>query len=129
MMKAPYWPGGESAGKSGTSPTHFVPSHAMPGRVGSHGLPCASAEARLYMMRRLAGHQNVQSGYMSQPVGSPGASIAFHFHGIWRSELVNLPSVSANPPQGSWNTSVWICDVGGPPYSLGAFQKVAVSIW
>ena len=33
----------------------------MPTRVGSHGLPCASAEARLYMMRRLAGQLNAQS--------------------------------------------------------------------
>ena len=70
MMNAPYWPGGESGGKSGTSPTHFVPFHAMPGRVGSQGLPFASAEARLYMMRRLAGHENVQLGYMPRPVGS-----------------------------------------------------------
>ena len=61
-------------------------------------------------------------------LAAPGASIAFHFHWIWRAELVKLPSVSANPPQGSWNTSVWIRDGSGPPYSLGAFQKVAVSI-
>ena len=60
---------------------------------------------------------------------SPGASSAFHFHWIWRAELVKLPSVSANPPQGSWKTSVGIRDASGPPYCLGAFQKVAVSIW
>ena len=35
---------------------------------------------------------------------------------------------SHRPEQGSWNTSVLICDVSGPPYCLGAFQKVAVSI-
>ncbi len=60
---------------------------------------------------------------------SPGGSSAFHFHVIQRAELVKLPSVSAKPEQGSWNTSVSIFDESGPPYSLGAFQKVAVSIW
>ena len=59
----------------------------------------------------------------------PGGSSAFHFHCSQRAELVKLPSVSAKPEQGSWNTSVWICEESGPPYSFGAFQKVAVSIW
>src|ERR1051326_2128392 len=55
---------------SGTSPTHFSPFQTIPGRVGSHGFPSASAEARLYMMRRLAGHENPQLGYTPSPVGS-----------------------------------------------------------
>jgi len=55
MMNAPNWPGGESGLMSGTSPTHFSPFQTMPGRDGSQGFPFASAEARLYMMRRLAG--------------------------------------------------------------------------
>ena len=59
---------------------------------------------------------------------SPGGSIAFHFHCSHRAEFVNVPSFSAKPEQGSWNTSVWIWDGSGPPYCLGAFQKVAVSI-
>src|SRR5437764_9068952 len=70
MMNAPYWPGGESGLMSGTSPTHFSPFQTMPGRVGSHGFPSASADARLYMMRRLAGHENAQLWYMPRPVGS-----------------------------------------------------------
>src|SRR5258708_7190132 len=39
-------------------------------RLGSQGLPSASAEARLYMMRRLAGHEKAQLWYMPRPVGS-----------------------------------------------------------
>src|SRR3989442_10910507 len=70
MMKAPYCPGGESGLMSGTSPTHFSPFQTMPGRDGSHGLPSASAEARLYMMRRFAGHENAQLWNMPSPVGS-----------------------------------------------------------
>jgi len=69
-MKAPYWPGGELGAMSGTSPTHSFPFQTMPGRVGSQGLPCASAEARLYKMRRFAGQANAQFGYMPSPVGS-----------------------------------------------------------
>ncbi len=62
MMNAP-WPsaGAESAGKSGTSPTQAEPFHSIPGRVGSHGRPSASAEARLYITRRLSGHDHAQS--------------------------------------------------------------------
>src|SRR3954469_9241358 len=70
MMKAPNWPGGESGLKSGTSPTHFSPFQTMPGRVGSQGFPSASAEARLYMMRRLDGHEKPHSWNMPSPVGS-----------------------------------------------------------
>src|SRR5918912_4426185 len=70
MMNAPYSPGGESGLMSGTSPTHFSPFQTMEGRVGSHGLPCASAPARLYMMRRFAGHENAHSWNMPRPVGS-----------------------------------------------------------
>src|SRR5882762_4609730 len=55
---------------SGTSPTHFSPFQTMPGRVGSHGFPSLSAEARLYMTRRLAGHANAHSWNMPSPIGS-----------------------------------------------------------
>src|SRR5437870_432082 len=151
MMKAPYCPGGESGLMSGTSPTHFSPFQTIPGRVGSQGLPSASAEARLYMMRRFAGQENAQLWNMPSPVGSalflrcelfPDSVYtpecnqlphmvdpsSWHCHWIQRAELMKLPSFSANPEQGSWNTSVWIFEASGPPYCLGAFQKVAVSI-
>ena len=55
---------------SGTSPTHFSPFQTMPGRFGSQALPSASADARLYMTRRLAGQEKVQLWYMPRPVGS-----------------------------------------------------------
>ena len=55
---------------SGTSPTHFSPFHWMPARFGSQGLPCASAEARLYMMRRLAGQLNAHWWNIPRPSGS-----------------------------------------------------------
>src|SRR5437867_10134180 len=55
---------------SGTSPTHFSPFHQMPGRLGSQGLPSASAEARLYMIRRLAGQEKAQLWYIPRPLGS-----------------------------------------------------------
>ena len=70
MMKAPNVPGGESGLMSGTSPTHFSPFHLMPTRVASHGLPSASAEARLYMTRRFAGQEKPQLWYMPRPPGS-----------------------------------------------------------
>src|SRR5439155_26923047 len=70
MMNAPNWPGGQSGLLSAPSPTHSSPFQTMPGRVGSHGLPSASAEARLYMMRRLAGQENAQPWNMPSPVGS-----------------------------------------------------------
>src|SRR6266852_5548745 len=70
MMNAPKSPGFESGLMSGTSPTHFSPFHEMPGRLGSQGLPSTSADARLYMMRRLAGHENPQLWYMPRPFGS-----------------------------------------------------------
>ena len=62
MMKLPLpSDGGEVVGKSGMSPTQAVPFQRMPGRVGSQGWPLASAEARLYMTRRLSGHDQAQS--------------------------------------------------------------------
>src|SRR5262249_50734117 len=70
MMKAPNSPGGESGLMSGTSPTHFSPFQTMPGRFGSQALPSAFADARLYMMRRLAGHENPHVWYIPRPVGS-----------------------------------------------------------
>ncbi len=77
MMNAPNSPGGASGFMSGTSPTHFSPFHLMPARVGSQGLPSASAEARLYMTRRLAGQEKAQLWYMPSPVGSSvGAAAA-----------------------------------------------------
>src|SRR2546430_17731057 len=49
--------GAESALKSGTSaPAHLTPSQPISLRFGSHGLPDGSHEARLYWMRRVAGH-------------------------------------------------------------------------
>src|SRR5256885_15266025 len=70
MMNAPNWPGGESGLMSGTSPTHFSPFHTMPGRDGSQGLPSASAEARLYMMRRLGRQGDAPSGDTPRPGGA-----------------------------------------------------------
>src|SRR5512140_1314917 len=70
MMNAPNSPGLLSGLMSGTSPTHFAPFQTMPGLVGSHGFPLASAEARLYMMRRFAGQEKPQFGNIPNPVGS-----------------------------------------------------------
>src|ERR1041384_1540448 len=42
----------------------------MPTRLGSQGAPLASADARLYMTRRLAGHEKPQLWNMPSPVGS-----------------------------------------------------------
>src|ERR1044072_510442 len=70
MMNAPNVPGGASGFMSGTSPTHALPFHLIPTRVGSHGLPFASADARLYMTRLLAGHEKPQLWNMPRPVGS-----------------------------------------------------------
>src|SRR5262245_21830105 len=70
MMKAPNSPGGESGLMSGTSPTHFSPFQTMPRRFGSQGFPSASADARLYMTRRFAGHENPQLWNMPRPLGS-----------------------------------------------------------
>ena len=62
MMKLPFpSDGGDVVGKSGTSPTHVVPFQRIPGLVGSHGCPLASADARLYMTRRLSGHDQAHS--------------------------------------------------------------------
>ena len=70
MMNAPNWPGGESGLMSGTSPTHFSPFQTIDARDGSHAFPSASAPARLYMMRRLAGQENAHWWYMPRPFGS-----------------------------------------------------------
>ena len=50
-------------GPSGTSPTHFLPSHMMTAFLGLRGLPLRSTEARLYRMRRLTGQHHDQFGY------------------------------------------------------------------
>jgi hypothetical protein len=42
--------------------------------------------------------------------------------------LVKVPSFSAKSAAGRRKTSVGICDGSGPSYSLGAFQKIAVSV-
>ena len=70
MMKAPRCLGGESALMSGMSPTQRAPFHWMPTRCASHGLPSASADARLYMMRRLAGQLKAHWWNMPRPLGS-----------------------------------------------------------
>src|SRR5438067_2357113 len=57
-------------GYSGTSPVQALPFHWMPGRLGSQGLPWRSAEARLYMTRRLSGQDHDQLGKNPMPVGS-----------------------------------------------------------
>ncbi len=61
MMNAPREPGSAVAGKSGTSPTQRLPFQRSTLRAGSQGSPAASAEARLYSTRRLAGHEKAQS--------------------------------------------------------------------
>src|SRR5256714_15250270 len=102
MMKAPYCPGGESGLMSGTSPTHFSPFQTMPGRVGSHGLPSASAEARLYMMRRLAGQENAQPWNMPNPVGSALFLRAALFPAsVYTPECSQLPHM-VEPSSCSW---------------------------
>ena len=72
MMNAPNSPGLESGLMSGTSPTHLSPFHLIPAREGSQGLPSLSAEARLYMTRRFAGHEKAQLWNMPRPSGSAG---------------------------------------------------------
>src|SRR5206468_6207730 len=63
--------GAESALKSGTSaPAHLTPSQPISLRFGSHGLPDGSHEARLYWMRRLAGHEKAQPVVLPNPLGS-----------------------------------------------------------
>src|SRR5690242_18656068 len=72
MMKGPMpSSGGECASMSGTSTPRHVPSfQATTERLGSHGLPDGSHEARLYKMRRLDGHANAQPGVHPSPLGS-----------------------------------------------------------
>src|SRR4249920_1447644 len=63
--------GGVSGLMSGTStPAHFCPFHAISLRLGSQGLPDGSQEARLYRIRRLAGHANAQPNVLPRPLGS-----------------------------------------------------------
>src|SRR5207247_9517744 len=63
--------GAASSLMSGTSaPTHWVPFHSISLRFGSHGLPEGSHEARLYWMRRLAGHEKAQPVVLPNPRGS-----------------------------------------------------------
>src|SRR5215468_11458032 len=58
---------------SGTSkPAHFAPSHSISLRLSSQALPLRSAEARLYRMRRLAGHENAHCEYNP---ASPGSAL------------------------------------------------------
>src|SRR6185503_20587335 len=55
--------GGLATGKSGMSgPAHFeaAASQYMYFLRSLHGVPSGRAEARLYMMRRLAGHEKAQ---------------------------------------------------------------------
>src|SRR5262245_57830701 len=69
MMNGFITPGLPLSAMSGTSyPAHFTPSHSISLRVGSHALPDGSAEQRLYMRRRLAGHENAHCG--NKPVSS-----------------------------------------------------------
>src|SRR5262252_8404838 len=73
MMNGFITPGLPVTRMSGTSnPVQRSPFHSISLREGSHGLPAGSADARLYMMRRLAGHENAQLG--NSPV-SPGSSL------------------------------------------------------
>src|SRR6266511_978725 len=58
----------------------------------------------------------------------PGGCRAFHFHWSQRAEVVKVPSFLAKSAAGSRKTSVWILEASGPSYSLGAFQKMAVSV-
>src|SRR5262245_27528354 len=109
MMNAPKVPGGESGLMSGTSPTHRSPFQTMPARLGSQGLPWASADARLYMMRRLAGHENPQVWYMPSPVASAVARrCALLPASVYTPECSQLPhrvepsSLSCAKPSTCW---------------------------
>src|SRR5262249_58874948 len=74
MMNGFITPGLPSRAMSGTSkPAHLAPSHSMSLRDGSQALPLGSAEARLYMMRRLAGHENAQ---LENSPTSPGSLLS-----------------------------------------------------
>src|SRR5262249_60807772 len=101
MMNAPNSPGLESGLMSGTSPTHFSPFHLMPAREGSQGLPSLSAEARLYMTRRLAGHEKPQVWNIPRPLGSALDRRAGLFSGSLK-----------HPPQGPVPPRVGACSPG-----------------
>src|SRR5262245_17225432 len=74
MMNGFITPGLPVGAMSGTSnPVHRSPFHSISLRDGSQGLPVGSADARLYMMRRLAGQENDQFG--NKPV-SPGSLLS-----------------------------------------------------
>src|SRR3982751_330666 len=63
--------GSSSSLKSGTSaPLQAVPFQATSLRAGFHGLPVGSHEARLYITRRFAGHDQAQFSVWPMPVGS-----------------------------------------------------------
>src|SRR5579875_2353381 len=68
------YPGSLVASKSGTSgPAHFFASasHHIYFLRSDQGLPSASADARLYIMRRFSGHEYPHSGL----VGTPGVRL------------------------------------------------------
>ena len=72
MMKGSTPSSGAASGRmSGTSaPPQLFPFQKTKRRFGSHGLPVASAEARLYRIRRLAGQAQAQPGVFPSPLGS-----------------------------------------------------------
>src|SRR6266851_2484099 len=107
---------------SGTSPTHVLPFHWMPGRVGSHGLPLASAEARLYMTRRLAGHEKAHWWYMPRPSGSALLRRWARFpDSVYTPEWSQLPH-SVEPSSWSWPkpSSCWPAVLSVLLLSLGS---------
>src|SRR5262245_10344433 len=71
-MNGPTPSAGAASGlMSGTStPAHFWPFQAMSLRLESQGLPEASHDARLYRIRRLAGHANAHPRVLPRPLGS-----------------------------------------------------------
>ncbi|MNV51124.1 hypothetical protein D3C71_1431630 [compost metagenome] len=72
MMNGPMPPAGFSSPlKSGMSaPAQILPFQPINLRRGSKGLPATSQDARLYRMRRLAGHAQAQFRVWPMPVGS-----------------------------------------------------------
>ena len=85
--------GGSSTLKSGMSaPVHALPFHAISLRVGSNGLPLTSHEARLYRMRRFAGHAHAQFSVWPMPVGSELSR-----RPIWLPACVHAPQKIQQP--------------------------------
>src|SRR5271167_1303148 len=78
MMNGPMpFAGSSSALKSGTSaPAQALPFQPISLREGSKGLPATSHEARLYITRRLAGHDQAQLRVWPMPVGSELSRLA-----------------------------------------------------